>query len=84
MKLITTLMVIASGALVYGAPTLAQTSQPRAPIASPLDEPGARFEFAEIPEHVFVRGRSELVQMGIWQIDPENRSLKRALEKTGA
>lgn len=73
MKLITTLMVIASGALVCGAPTLAQTSQPRAPIASPLDEPGARFEFAEIPEHVFVRGRSELVQMGIWQIDPENR-----------
>jgi hypothetical protein len=32
-----------------------------------------RFEFAPIPEHVFVRGRPEKVQMGIWQTDPTNR-----------
>src|SRR6188508_640971 len=32
-----------------------------------------RFDFAPIPEHVFVRGRPEKVQMGIWQLDPKNR-----------
>lgn len=35
--------------------------------------PAARFEFAPVPEHVFVHGIAETVQLGIRQIDPANR-----------
>ena len=29
--------------------------------------------FANVPEIPFVQGRPETVQLGIWQLDPENR-----------
>ena len=34
--------------------------------------PPDRFGFAPIPEHAFVAGLAETVQLGIWQLDPEN------------
>lgn len=34
---------------------------------------GGRFEFAQIPEVVFVNGLNEVEQMGIYQLDPKNR-----------
>ncbi len=34
--------------------------------------PPSRFEFAPVPEHPFVAGLPETVQLGIWQIDPAN------------
>ena len=48
-------------------------------LASPRDfaaddvraAPG-RFEFAPMPEHAFVAGLAETVQLGIWQLDPAN------------
>ena len=37
-----------------------------------LRVPPGRFEFAPVPEHAFVAGLSETVQLGIWQLDPAN------------
>jgi hypothetical protein len=37
-----------------------------------LRTPKDRFEFAPVPEHAFVAGLPETVQLGIWQIDPAN------------
>jgi hypothetical protein len=45
------------------------------PVAAADEEvriPQDRFEFAEVPEHAFVAGLPETVQLGIWQIDPAN------------
>ena len=41
--------------------------------AADISIPAGRFEFAPIPEHVFVAGIAETVQLGIRQIDPGNR-----------
>ena len=35
--------------------------------------PRGRLDFATVPEHAFVRGQAETVQLGIWQLDPLNR-----------
>ena len=37
-----------------------------------LRVPPGRFEFAPVPEHAFVAGLPETVQLGIWQLDPAN------------
>src|SRR5262245_22171232 len=41
--------------------------------AGDVSVPSGRFEFAPVPEHVFVTGVAETVQLGIRQIDPGNR-----------
>ena len=40
--------------------------------ASDFRVPAGRFEFAPVPEHAFVAGLPETVQLGIWQLDPTN------------
>ena len=48
------------------APELLLTVNEAAPV-------GGRFEFAKIPELVFVRGIAQTVQLGFYQLDPSNR-----------
>ena len=43
------------------------------PAVAEISVPASRFEFAPVPEHVFVAGIAETVQLGIRQIDPVNR-----------
>ena len=50
-----------------GPPLIAAAS------AADVTVPAGRFEFAPVPEHVFVAGIAETVQLGIRQIDPGNR-----------
>lgn len=71
MKKLIAFWVIASGALAFGAPVLAQPSQPLSPVLS--DAAAKRFEFAPIPELVFVRGIAETMQLGAFQLDHNNR-----------
>src|SRR5688572_33446778 len=41
--------------------------------AAEVTVPVGRFAFAPVPEHVFVAGIAETVQLGIRQLDPLNR-----------
>jgi hypothetical protein len=51
------------------------------PAAAEVTVPVGRFAFAPVPEHVFVAGIAETVQLGIRQLDPLNRW--RAGDQTG-
>jgi len=43
------------------------------PAVAEISVPAGRFEFAPVPEQVFVAGIGETVQLGIRQLDPGNR-----------
>jgi len=47
-------------------------ASPRAFAADDVRAASGRFEFAPVPEHAFVVGLPETVQLGIWQLDPAN------------
>jgi hypothetical protein len=48
------------------------TAQPLPPEVT-IGESTGRFEFAKIPELVLVRGMPQVVQLGFYQLDPNNR-----------
>src|SRR5688572_12996345 len=55
------------GFCVAGTVLLPKTAAPEVTV------PAGRFAFAPVPEHVFVAGIAETVQLGIRQLDPLNR-----------
>jgi hypothetical protein len=61
---LTALSLASAGLLFRSDPGTAQDDT--------LRIPRERFEFAPVPEHAFVAGLPETVQVGIWQIDPAN------------
>ena len=77
-----TLSIVGLG--LAGGLALAVAGRSLIPTAAAADVsiPAGRFEFAPIPEHVFVAGIAETVQLGIRQIDPGN--LWRAGDQTRA
>ncbi len=57
---------LALGVVLAGDVFMAQAD------AAEISVPAGRFEFASVPEHVFVAGIAETVQLGIRQVDPVN------------
>lgn len=62
LALLLTLLVAAA---VWAAP-------PTPPVLAVGDAPAGRFEFAKVPEVALVRGLAQVVQLGIYQVDPTN------------